>query len=129
MILLFCKMVLRHLAYASAVVFGLACLAERLAPGSVLSYVSLWPLVFLTFLIQIAAFIAPLSSTRAVHEGQRILLFGGGVTGVIFLALVVRETGLKGQILSVLALTVLVLVVLALSSRHSPPEEGESEYE
>ena len=114
---------LRHLAYASAVVLGLACLAERLAPGSVLSYVSLWPLVLVTFVIHIAALLVVPSSTRATHETQRVILFGGGTAFVVFLALTVRETGMKGLVLSFLALVVLVLATLALSSRGSETEE------
>lgn len=100
---------LRHLAYASALLLGLAGLAERLAPGSVLSYISLWQMVLLVLGIQLLALLFSHSSPRFIYQSQRVLLFGGGVLFLLFLILLVREQGTRGLLLVLVATGVLVV--------------------
>jgi hypothetical protein len=107
----------RHAAYASAILLGLACVAERLAPGSVLSYVSLWQLVGTVFLIQLSAMLFSHPFDRLGQESQRIFLFGAGFTSVVFLALLVKEQGTKGLLLVAAATGVLVLGVASFPVR------------
>ena len=96
---------------------GLACVAERLAPGSVLSYVSLWQLVGSVFLIQLSAVLFSHPFDRFGQESQRIFLFGAGFTSVVFLALLVKEQGIKGLLLVAAATGVLVLGVASFPVR------------
>ena len=116
-------LLVRHAAYASALLLGLACLAERLAPGSVLSYASLWQLVIIVFLIQLGAVLFSHPFDRLGQESQRIFLFGSGLAGVCFLALLVKDQGSKGLLLILAATGVLVLGAASFPVRTPDPDE------
>jgi hypothetical protein len=104
----------RHLAYASALLLLVGCLAERLAPGSVLSYIALWQLVAVVLLLQLIALAFTQRFARISKEGQRIILFAIGLMAIGFLAVIVKETGLTGILLIGTALAVLLLGLAAL---------------
>lgn len=113
---------LRHCAYASAFLFLFACVAEKLAPGSVLSYVALWHIVLVTVALQLSALLFSHPGIQKIREGQQVFLFSGGLIAVVFLALLVEETGMKGVALIGCALLLLVLSIAALQPDSSPEE-------
>lgn len=104
----------RQCAYASAFLLVFACLAEKLAPGSVLSYVTLWHLTAITVVFQLSALLFTQPVIRIAREGQRVLLFVGGLVAICLLALMVRETELSGLVLVAAATFLLVLAIMAL---------------
>lgn len=104
----------RHLAYASALLLLMGCLAERLAPGSVLSYIALWQLVAGVLVLQLIALAFTQRFARVSREGQRVFLFVLGLMAVGFLVLIVKETGVVGILLVGMSIAVLILGLAAL---------------
>ena len=105
----------RQSALASACLLLFACIAERLAPGSVLSYVALWKLVAATVLLQLLGLLFPLPPSRARDEFERVLVFGGGLGAVLFFFLTLRDGGDRALLL--VGASVLVLLLSVLSFR------------
>lgn len=110
-------MFFRQSALASAIILLLACTAERLAPGSVLSYISLWKLVTGVLLIQLVAASSTPVLSRASYEGERIILLLLGLGAVLFLFLIVREGGDRSLLLVGCACTTLLLSIFALQHK------------
>lgn len=103
----------RHAAYASGLLFLGAVTAERLAPGSVLSYTSLWRLLVIVGCVQGMALLGdPPVKPRLIREGQHVFLFGLGLLALLFLAILVREEGTAGLILVFAATLVLVMSIV-----------------
>ncbi|MBP7134572.1 hypothetical protein KBA73_05130 [Patescibacteria group bacterium] len=109
---------LRHTAFASAVLLVLSVIAERLAPGSVLSYVALWQLVLVTLALQLLSVWIPETTSERSRIGQRVILFSAGCLAICFLTLLLRDGGTKQHALIVFAVCILVLGLFAFIPTH-----------
>ncbi len=110
---------LRHTAFASATLLLASVVAERLAPGSVLSYIALWQLVLITFLFQLLAVWVPETTSERSRVSQRLFLFAVGCLAICFLALLLRDGGTEQYSLIVIAVCILVLGLFAFVPRDS----------
>lgn len=109
---------MRQLAHAVTLFTALLCVAERLAPGSVLSYLNIYAWIIASLLLTV------LSPSVAPRRGF-VRLFGAlpvAVLLVAFLALVTSEVGRWGIVLTIASTFAAVAILWTLAYPAEDPK-------